>query len=848
MQFKARLWLPLTLIMLLFVAAYWHLSRNVALDPRIVTYDPATVEIVAGSYSVQFDEGAVSKAQVETRAAALIDGTGAAVTHVFRENLRGFTVTNLSNAAANRIVQEPDVRLVRQEFAIFGKELRGSAWAPVLWHLDRIDQRVPLNLDRDFRFKTGPVETAQRVPVYVLDNGINRSHQEFQENGISRVQDVEDVTTSNPASKFARCGLNQLDASHGTAIAALVAGKTYGVVTTAIKNVRVLRAGGVPATCIWGTPDMVKAGLETVSLDMSRTSKAIVVLSLGWEQNTPDFDSFMQSFISIQNVIVIAAAGNENKNADSLTPAKLPGVVAVGAVNQAGSRYLYSPTTGSNFGAKVEIWAPGENVTSAGWAIADQNYRDAFSGTSFAAPLVAGAMSLHWQQYPTLTAAQVKVAVIERSTRHNLLNLGTNANNKLLYVGEAAPSIHGKYEPNNTGRYISVGVAAGIPGEPIVVTGNGSPQIQHFNPAAITSGPAMPFTATLSGEVRCVKQTELASIDPQGGNPVDAIFIGCNVRNASGVETGKVVAWRNTGEIVWQADLPEGTELNGMTQAQISTSPDLETFVYVLGTHRLVSGSLKAEVIKLDGKNGQILQSSDLSLVGYTETFTRGVDIRIFQKEHEPNRYPSTFALVALTYSDPPGPDSSYVWRLDVGSASPLSVEKIPASTLAENGQWAAALAVQPLEYGGPNRTIPPVVYVATIAMVRNGPNLEPWSYVYRLGSDYLTAGQAIEVLKGVLVSGMWCADNDLFFAGTTQRTYAGNDTAGTPRSATTAQTDAYLAKSEGAYNSLRWVRTFDRGDNLSNGAESGTYGNGNAYIIGRAVNHTTYIVQYPVY
>jgi subtilisin family serine protease len=73
------------------------------------------------------------------------------------------------------------------------------------------------------------------VPIYVLDNGINRNHNEFATPNGSRVTNVADVTKTN----FARCALSTNDANHGTTIASIAAGSTLGIVPASIMNIKV---------------------------------------------------------------------------------------------------------------------------------------------------------------------------------------------------------------------------------------------------------------------------------------------------------------------------------------------------------------------------------------------------------------------------------------------------------------------------------------------------------------------------------------------------------------------------------------------------------------------------------
>ena len=100
--------------------------------------------------------------------------------------------------------------------------------------------------------------------------------------------------------------------------------------------------------------------------------------------------------------MVVAAAGNRqdaNQTLQPSYPASYPGVMAVGGINPDGSLADFT-----NSETHVTITAPGKDIIS---TYPNGTYFND-SGTSFAAPYVAGTAALVRSYYPNLTAVQVK--------------------------------------------------------------------------------------------------------------------------------------------------------------------------------------------------------------------------------------------------------------------------------------------------------------------------------------------------------------------------------------------------------------------------------------------------------
>lgn len=113
-----------------------------------------------------------------------------------------------------------------------------------------------------------------------------------------------------------------------------------------------------------------------------------------------------------KDVLIVHAAGNDNKNTDKEsnfpTPRYLDGTNCSTWIEVGASDKDMNPADFSNYGkTTVNVFAPGVNIYS---TIPDNKYK-AESGTSMAAPVVAGIAGLIRAYYPNLTAVQVKQAI-----------------------------------------------------------------------------------------------------------------------------------------------------------------------------------------------------------------------------------------------------------------------------------------------------------------------------------------------------------------------------------------------------------------------------------------------------
>lgn len=275
------------------------------------------------------------------------------------------------------------------------------------WGQDRVDQDA-LPLDDVYATRTRGDGTV----IYVVDTGI-RPHNEF---GSRLLAGVSTVAGDN---SWVDCH------GHGTHVASTAAGDRFGIADDAlVVPVRVLDCGG------GATTSGVIAGLEWIMTHDAGGRRGVVNMSLGGPASAA-LDNAIADLVAA-GFVVSVAAGNENQNACNVSPAREPSALTVAATDITDARPWFS-----NTGSCVDIFAPGVDITAAG--IASDNATATFSGTSMAAPHVAGAAALILALDPLATPADVRATMVNESVRDALTDIGVDSPNRLLRVGSPAP-------------------------------------------------------------------------------------------------------------------------------------------------------------------------------------------------------------------------------------------------------------------------------------------------------------------------------------------------------------------------------------------------------------------------
>lgn len=151
-------------------------------------------------------------------------------------------------------------------------------------------------------------------------------------------------------------------------------------------------------------------------------------LSLGGGANST-VDAALQGVIA-DGVTAVVAAGNSAVDACTASPARVPAALTVAAADRTDRQASFS-----NHGTCVDLYGPGVGIASA--AHTSDTAVATMSGTSMAAPHVAGAAVLVLAQHPARTPAQVASAINGTATTGLVTGAAAGTPDRLLHV---APS------------------------------------------------------------------------------------------------------------------------------------------------------------------------------------------------------------------------------------------------------------------------------------------------------------------------------------------------------------------------------------------------------------------------
>ncbi|WP_406001153.1 S8 family peptidase [Streptomyces sp. NBC_00829] len=348
---------------------------------------------IDGSFIVMLDQKADKK--------DLASEYGGKLQRNYNSAVNGFSASGLSETEAKRLAADPAVAKVVQNKTFSISETQDD---PPSWGLDRVDQADTAG-DKKYTY---PDSGGEGVTAYVIDTGVRISHKEFGGRASYGYDAIDNDDTPDDGT------------GHGTHVAGTIAGSTYGVAKKAkIVAVRVFDDSG------HGTTEQTIAGVDWVT--KNHQGPSVANMSLEGPADEALDEAIRKAIAS--GVTFAVAAGNKSIDASQRSPSRVKEAITVASSTKEDQQSGFS-----NFGASVDIYAPGSKITSAS-KDSDEGTKT-YSGTSMASPHVAGAAAVYLGAHKDATPEEVAKALCDGATRDKITNPGAGTPNKLLKVVE----------------------------------------------------------------------------------------------------------------------------------------------------------------------------------------------------------------------------------------------------------------------------------------------------------------------------------------------------------------------------------------------------------------------------
>lgn len=270
------------------------------------------------------------------------------------------------------------------------------------------------------------------VDIYIVDTGVNTTHEEFQVvggPGPGRADYPPDAHFHFLVPDEAHAD----EDGHGTHCAGIAAGNRYGVAKKAnIIGVKVMQEGG------YGHTQDLMDGLawiyNRVNPDGPNPRHSVVSISMYIQFIVDTLDALVRE-LTEHGIHVVVCAGNEGVDAQNTSPARVAEAITVGACDILNRRPFWS-----NYGAVVDLFAPGVAITSAWYT--DNHVTEERNGTSMACPHVAGIVANLIAYKGNVPAAEMHERVLSLAQDDQLtLNIAAphNTPNRLAHMPVPLP-------------------------------------------------------------------------------------------------------------------------------------------------------------------------------------------------------------------------------------------------------------------------------------------------------------------------------------------------------------------------------------------------------------------------
>lgn len=376
------------------------------------TFTPQHVESVAGQYVVMFDDTTkATETDVENVLYREASERGYEVKNIMRNALHGAVIAFATEEDAKHLSGLSGIAIVTPD--AIGVSSTIQTGAP--YGLDRISQRT-LPVDGNYVY----FNNGAGVHAYIIDGPILTTHPDFGGRATNDHNSIDPPGT--PA-----CSIGSEAMRHGTAVASIVGGATYGVA-------KAVRIHGIQATsCSSASPSMSSLALAADYVRANGIRPGVVNVSVNVQDASHVTDTAYANLVAA-GFFVSASAGNcagtgcgtdPANSSCSTAPSRVHGVFSVG-----GSSTIDTQADQSVGGACISAFAPMATFA----ADSGMGGGIGFVGTSASAPHAAGIAALLYQSAsPYIPPATSMNVVISGNTSGVITGTTLGAPNRLLY-------------------------------------------------------------------------------------------------------------------------------------------------------------------------------------------------------------------------------------------------------------------------------------------------------------------------------------------------------------------------------------------------------------------------------
>lgn len=259
------------------------------------------------------------------------------------------------------------------------------------WHLNRIcSTRLP---GRPIYISKNKGEGST---VYLVDSGIDTTHSELSNATIQNLWSWDNTFTDTNG--------------HGTGLASILVGSTLGVSSNAmVKSVKIPFGQSISISILLNAFNAI--------LNDHLLTSGVKVVNCSWSVPKSVILDSKISELQQNGLIVVAAAGNNVVDANTLSPVGLDTVLGVAASDVYDRVITWGTGAGSNWGPDVDITAPGIDVSL---AMLDGSIQER-SGTSIAAAVVSGVVCQYIVDNPSITSALVLQQMVIGNSQQDIL-------------------------------------------------------------------------------------------------------------------------------------------------------------------------------------------------------------------------------------------------------------------------------------------------------------------------------------------------------------------------------------------------------------------------------------------